>query len=223
MPKLLLFWGGGSTCPDRLFFPKLISTMIFVSNSQIHPFFHISASCRAPIPRAEVILLPLCASVMATANLNASATKIISSSTSLEGFFRMVWKYGIFLQLLKMKSLGRTSIGMKMTFVETGVGSCATTSRSSLGQVMRALTACCAALKLRGKFSARLILQFLKLHQAKMMMIQKRKKRILMPQIKGNQATLILRIHLERNMMKIHRRTIIYHSPSTFQTFLPFN
>jgi hypothetical protein len=48
---------------------------------------------------------------------------------------------------------------------------------------------------------ARLIQQFLEHHQVKMIMIQKRKKRTLSPQMKGNQDTSILRIHLERNVI----------------------
>lgn len=77
------------------------------------------------------------------------------------------------------EELGRMSFGMKITFLGTGVGSCATTSRNSLQPMVRKLMASWAVQD-----------QFLVHHW--MAMIKMRKKRILMPQMKGNQATLIL-------------------------------
>jgi hypothetical protein len=43
---------------DRLFSPNLNPTLILAPNSQINPFFDISASRQVPIAHAEVIVLP---------------------------------------------------------------------------------------------------------------------------------------------------------------------
>ena len=93
------------------------------------------------------------------------------------------------------------SFGMKTIFVKTGLGSCATTSRSLLGQEVRTLTALCTISRLSGKSSARPLEQFWGHPQAKIAMIPRRNRRNLMPQLKDNQTQLILRTHLARALM----------------------
>lgn len=93
----LSVFGKKLTCLD--IFPNVISTLMFIQNSQIHPLFLISALQRAGFPTWWCLFSPQCQH-HGCCELNVWTTKILYSFTSSKVFFWRVFKSGILLLLL---------------------------------------------------------------------------------------------------------------------------